>query len=68
MLQPYSHPAPEVGWTSVMRRLGCSAVAEDRSEVDPVLMRDDMVDFVKGDAYGKKSGRMLDAIGYYRTS
>jgi len=39
------------GWTSVMRRLGCSVVAVDRSQLDPVLMRDDDVQFVKGDAF-----------------
>ncbi len=39
------------GWTSVMRRLGCYVVAVDRSELDPILMRDDMVKFVKGDAF-----------------
>ncbi|KAL7494591.1 hypothetical protein ACHAWT_003374 [Skeletonema menzelii] len=39
------------GWTSVMRRLGCYVVAVDRSELDPVLMRDDMVEFIKGDAF-----------------
>jgi len=39
------------GWTSVMRRLGCSVVAVDRSEVDPVLMKDEYVQFVKGDAF-----------------
>eukprot|EP00984_Skeletonema_dohrnii_P038740 scaffold42321_cov161-Skeletonema_dohrnii-CCMP3373.AAC.2 len=39
------------GWTSVMRRLGCYVVAVDRSELDAVLMRDDMVEFIKGDAF-----------------
>eukprot|EP00979_Chaetoceros_neogracilis_P000982 scaffold189_cov244-Chaetoceros_neogracile.AAC.14 len=39
------------GWTSVMRRLGCSVVAVDRSALDPVLMSDDCVQFVKGDAF-----------------
>ena len=39
------------GWTSVMRRLGCYVVAVDRSELDPVLMRDEMVEFIKGDAF-----------------
>uniref|UniRef100_A0A7S3QJM1 Ribosomal RNA methyltransferase FtsJ domain-containing protein n=1 Tax=Chaetoceros debilis TaxID=122233 RepID=A0A7S3QJM1_9STRA len=39
------------GWTTVMRRLGCSVVAVDRSKVDPVLMKDEMVNFVKGDAF-----------------
>ena len=39
------------GWTSVMRRLGCYVVAVDRSVLDPVLMRDDMVEFIKADAF-----------------
>lgn len=39
------------GWTGVMRRLGCRVVAVDRSELDLVLMRDDLVEFVKGDAF-----------------
>ncbi len=39
------------GWTSVMRRLGCYVVAVDRSELDPALMRDDNVEFIKGDAF-----------------
>lgn len=39
------------GWTAVMRRLGCSVVAVDRSEIDPKLMADECVSFVKGDAF-----------------
>lgn len=39
------------GWTSVLRRLDCHVVSVDRSKLDPVLMKDDMVDFVKGDAF-----------------
>jgi len=39
------------GWTSVMRRLGCYVVAVDRSELDPALMRDGTVEFIKGDAF-----------------
>ena len=42
------------GWTSVMRRLGCRVAAVDRSELDPVLMRDDKVDFFKADAFAFK--------------
>ena len=39
------------GWSSVMRRLGCSVVAVDRTALDPVLMQDEYVQFVKGDAF-----------------
>ncbi len=39
------------GWTSVMRRLDCSVVSIDRSKLDPVLMNDEMVEFIKGDAF-----------------
>ena len=39
------------GWTKVMRRLDCRVVAVDRSELDPALMKDGMVDFIKGDAF-----------------
>lgn len=40
------------GWTSVMRRFfNCRVIAVDRSELDPVLMKDPMVTFVKGDAF-----------------
>jgi len=39
------------GWTAVMRRLGSTVTAVDRSKLDPVLMDDDMVTFVKGDAF-----------------
>eukprot|EP00980_Cylindrotheca_fusiformis_P015194 scaffold4204_cov140-Cylindrotheca_fusiformis.AAC.13 len=41
------------GWTSVLvRRLGCRVVAVDRSnQLDPTLMNDPMVEFVKGDAF-----------------
>lgn len=39
------------GWTSVMRRLGCSVVAVDRTALDPVLMKDEYVQFIKGDAF-----------------
>jgi Predicted SAM-dependent methyltransferase len=39
------------GWTAVMRRLGCFVVAVDRSEIDPKLMADECVSFVKGDAF-----------------
>ncbi len=39
------------GWTSVMRRLDCSVVSIDRSKLDPVLMNDEMVQFIKGDAF-----------------
>ena len=40
------------GWTSVMRKyFNCPVIAVDRSELDPVLMKDPMVTFVKGDAF-----------------
>jgi len=39
------------GWTSLLRRLNCRVVAVDRSPLDNVLMDDDMVSFVKGDAF-----------------
>jgi hypothetical protein len=39
------------GWTSVLRMLDCHVVSVDRSKLDPVLMNDDMVEFVKGDAF-----------------
>jgi len=40
------------GWTSIMRRyFGCRVIAVDRSEVDPTLMKDTMVDFANGDAF-----------------
>ena len=36
------------GWSSVMRRyFDCKVIAVDRSELDPVLMKDGMVEFVK---------------------
>jgi 23S rRNA C2498 (ribose-2'-O)-methylase RlmM len=39
------------GWTSVLRRLDCHVVSVDRSKLDPKLMKDEMVQFVKGDAF-----------------
>jgi 23S rRNA C2498 (ribose-2'-O)-methylase RlmM len=39
------------GWTTVMRKFGCGVISVDRSELDHVLMRDEMVEFVKGDAF-----------------
>ena len=39
------------GWTTVMRKFGCRVISVDRSELDNVLMRDEMVEFVKGDAF-----------------
>ena len=61
------------GWTSVMRRhFGCRVVAVDRSNLDPVLMRDEMVTFVRGDAFsfepphnmGEDSWMISDVIAY----
>ena len=38
-----------------MRRyFDCKVIAVDRSELDPVLMKDSMVEFVKGDAFSYK--------------
>jgi len=41
------------GWTSVIRRYfsDCKVIAVDRSELDPALMNDNMVEFIKGDAF-----------------
>lgn len=40
------------GWTAVARwRLGCRVIAVDRTELDPALMEDAMVEFVRGDAF-----------------
>lgn len=39
------------GWTAVLRRLGSQVTAIDRSKLVPNLMDDDMVDFIKGDAF-----------------
>jgi 23S rRNA C2498 (ribose-2'-O)-methylase RlmM len=39
------------GWTGVMRHLGSFVTAIDRSKLDPSLMNDRMVEFVKGDAF-----------------
>ena len=39
------------GWTAVLRRLGSQVTAIDRSKLVPNLMDDDMVEFVKGDAF-----------------
>ena len=62
------------GWTSVMRKyFNCPVIAVDRSEVDPVLMKDPMVTFVKGDAFayeppdivkGKDLWMVSDVIAY----
>mmetsp|Transcript_5699 Transcript_5699/g.12521 ORF Transcript_5699/g.12521 Transcript_5699/m.12521 type:complete len:494 (+) Transcript_5699:71-1552(+) len=48
------------GWTAAVRRcFGCRVIAVDRSEVDPALMRDGMVDFVQGDAFSFEPPREL---------
>jgi hypothetical protein len=40
------------GWTWVLRYfLNCNVVAIDRSELDPRLMQDSRIEFVKGDAF-----------------
>lgn len=61
------------GWTAVMRRFGCNVVAVDRSELDPTLMRDNMVQFIKGDAFtfeptmveeGRDCWMISDVIAY----
>ena len=42
------------GWTAALRMLGCKVIAVDRSELKENLMADDMVEFVKGDAFSYK--------------
>ncbi len=39
------------GWTWVLRRLGCTVTAVDRSELAPSLMSDPDVTFIKHDAF-----------------
>ncbi|KAL3929519.1 MAG: hypothetical protein SGBAC_012172 [Bacillariaceae sp.] len=40
------------GWTSVLRcNLDCKVLAIDRSPLDPALMNDSQVEFIKGDAF-----------------
>lgn len=39
------------GWTKALRLMGCKAIAVDRSSLQHDLMQDDMVEFVKGDAF-----------------
>jgi hypothetical protein len=39
------------GWTAVLRRLGCSVTAVDRTVLASNLMNDDGVTFVQGDAF-----------------
>ncbi|CAJ1941339.1 unnamed protein product [Cylindrotheca closterium] len=40
------------GWTSVLRcNLDCKVLAIDRSALDPALMKDPQVEFIKGDAF-----------------
>lgn len=63
MLPPRSnHPRDEVppvidlgacpgGWTAALRRLGARVISVDRSELKDDLMQDDMVTFIKGDAF-----------------
>ena len=50
------------GWTSVLRKLDCHVVSVDRSKLDPVLMKDDMVEFVKGDAFTFAPTDMKDRV------
>ncbi|KAL1518960.1 hypothetical protein AB1Y20_003230 [Prymnesium parvum] len=39
------------GWTKALRRLGCAVIAVDRSPLDELLMGDNGVTFIKGDAF-----------------
>lgn len=39
------------GWTWVLRQLGCTVTAVDRSELSPLLMSDSNVEFIKHDAF-----------------
>ena len=40
------------GWTTVLRKyFDCSVIAVDRTELDPALMIDEMVEFRSGDAF-----------------
>ena len=39
------------GWTWVLRQLGCTVTAVDRSELSPSLMSDTCVTFIKHDAF-----------------
>jgi hypothetical protein len=39
------------GWTKALRLMGCKVIAVDRSPLQDDLMQDDMVEFVKGDAF-----------------
>ena len=52
------------GWTSVARKyFGCRVIAVDRSNLEPVLMRDEMV--IQGDAVASRwssSGRAIQGV------
>lgn len=48
------------GWTSILRKFGTSVISIDRSELDPVLMRDEKVHFLKGDAFAYEPESMVD--------
>ena len=39
------------GWTKALRLMGCKVIAVDRSPLEDELMQDDLVEFVKGDAF-----------------
>jgi 23S rRNA (cytidine2498-2'-O)-methyltransferase len=56
------------GWTWVLRGLGAEVTAVDRAELDPRLMADPLVRFVKGDAFAELPGRfdwlLSDVICY----
>eukprot|EP00521_Asterionellopsis_glacialis_P012100 CAMPEP_0195304612 /NCGR_PEP_ID=MMETSP0707-20130614/34785_1 /TAXON_ID=33640 /ORGANISM="Asterionellopsis glacialis, Strain CCMP134" /LENGTH=517 /DNA_ID=CAMNT_0040368477 /DNA_START=133 /DNA_END=1686 /DNA_ORIENTATION=- len=50
------HPVVDLGacpggWTAALRMLDCKVIAVDRSELVENLMTDEMVEFVKGDAF-----------------
>ncbi len=48
------------GWTWVLRKLGASVVAIDRSELDAKLMADKFVTFIKHDAFTLKPEELGD--------
>jgi 23S rRNA (cytidine2498-2'-O)-methyltransferase len=39
------------GWTGALRKMGCKVIAVDRSELAPILMQDEDVEYVQVDAF-----------------
>lgn len=57
------------GWTSVIRRyFNCRVIAVDRSELDPTLMKDPSVTFVKGDAFAYEPPLMNGGDNFWMIS